>query len=161
MQRSRRRENRGKVSDHSKQVALLTNTVAAFKKELMSLSSTSERIKCTAQKLSNSYRNITLEDLQVAVHLFYKKVMMAIQYSPKRKLRNNVMLIKSEETFSLSCNTSESFDLEKDCDGYITVHTVRGSHKTFIEGEGAEEVARLINNISFSEMLPDMHLSRP
>ncbi|GFY58542.1 hypothetical protein TNIN_179051 [Trichonephila inaurata madagascariensis] len=48
-----------------------------------------------------------------------------------------------------------------DCDGYITGHTIKGSHKTFIEGEGAEEVARLINNISFSELLPDMQLSRP
>ncbi|GFR20273.1 fatty acid synthase [Trichonephila clavata] len=131
-----------------------------FKKELMRLSSSSERIKCTAQKLNKSYINMTQEDLQVAVNLFFKKAMMAIQYSPKSKVRNDVMLIKSEETFFLSGNTSESFDLEKDCDGYITLHTVKGSHKTFIEGEGAEEVARLLNDISFSEMLPDMHLSR-
>ncbi|GFV31371.1 fatty acid synthase [Trichonephila clavipes] len=102
---------------------------------------------------------MTLEDLQEAFDLFYKKVIMTIQYSPKRKLRNDVMLIKSEKNLFVSGNISESFDLEKDCDGYISVHTVKGSHKTFIEGEKAEEVARLLNDISLSEILPDMHLS--
>ncbi|GFQ70077.1 fatty acid synthase [Trichonephila clavata] len=131
-----------------------------FKKELMSLSSTAERIKCTALKLNNHYRNITLEDVQEAFDLFYRKAMIAIQFSPKRKLRNDVMLIKSEDSLFVSGNISESFDLEKDCDGYISVHTVKGSHKTFIEGEGAEEIARLLSDISFSEMLPDMHLSK-
>ncbi|GFY74594.1 fatty acid synthase [Trichonephila inaurata madagascariensis] len=130
-----------------------------FKRELMNLSSTSERIKCTAQKLKKHYRNMTLEDLQEAFDLFYKKVMMAIQYSPKRKLRNDVMLIKSEKSLYVSGNISESFDLEKNCDGHISVHTVKGSHKTFIEGEGTEEVARLLNDI-LSEILPDMRLSK-
>ncbi|GFY06785.1 transposable element Tcb2 transposase [Trichonephila clavipes] len=112
---------------------LLDNVVQnMFKKELMNLSNASERIKCTAQKLKKNSINMTLEDVEEAFDLFYKKVMMAMQYSPKCKLRNDVMLIKSEKSLVVSDNISESFDLENDCDGYISMHTVKGSHKTFI-----------------------------
>ncbi|GFY73232.1 fatty acid synthase [Trichonephila inaurata madagascariensis] len=130
-----------------------------FKEELMSLSSRTERIKCTAHKLKAFYRNMTAENLQTAFDLFHKKLEMIIKYSPKRKLQKDVILIKAEHSISVTCNISETFDLEKDCDGNITVYTVRGSHKNFIEGEDAKDLALILSDTNSSEMFPDMYLS--
>ncbi|GFY64482.1 fatty acid synthase [Trichonephila inaurata madagascariensis] len=131
-----------------------------FKEKLRSLSSTSERIKYTAHKLKTFFKNMTEEDLQMAFDLFNKKVQMAIKYSPKRKFRQDVILIKAEKSFSLSGSTSETLDVEKDCDGEIIVHTIKGSHKSFIEGACAQEVASILNGIKFGEMFTDMNLSK-
>ncbi|GFQ80458.1 fatty acid synthase [Trichonephila clavata] len=84
-----------------------------FKEELMALSSTSERIKYSTHKLKTFFKNMMEEDLQMAFDLFNKKIQMAIKHSPKRKFRQNVILIKAENSFSLSGSTSETLDVEK------------------------------------------------
>ncbi|GFT98062.1 fatty acid synthase [Trichonephila clavipes] len=115
--------------------------------------------QCTVHKLKAFYRNMTVGDLQTAFDLFHKKLEMIIKYSPKRKLRKDVTLIKAEHSFSVTGNISQTFDLEQDCDGNITVHTMKGSHKNFIEGKDAKDLALILNDINFSEMFPDMYLS--
>ncbi|GFW33771.1 hypothetical protein TNCV_4052201 [Trichonephila clavipes] len=84
-----------------------------FKEELMSLSSSTERIKCTVHKLKAFYRNMTVGDLQTAFDLFHKKLEMIIKYSPKHKLRKDVTLIKAQPSVSVTGNISQTFDLEQ------------------------------------------------
>ncbi|GFT05837.1 fatty acid synthase, partial [Nephila pilipes] len=131
-----------------------------YKEEMSSLFSTSDRIESTAYKLQPYFRNLTPEELQVAFDLFYKKIKMAVKYKPKSKLRKAITLFKAMEGLALKDNISETYDWEKDCDGHITVHTVKGTHKDFIQLENAKKVAELINDILVSEMFPDMFLSR-
>ncbi|GFR26748.1 fatty acid synthase [Trichonephila clavata] len=131
-----------------------------FKEELTSLSSSTERIKFTAHKLKTFHSNMTVEDLQIAFDLFHKKLEMTIKYSPKCKLRQDVILIKAEHSFSVTGNISETFDLEQDCNGNITVHTMKGSHKSFIEGDSAKDLAVILNDINSSEKFSDMYLSK-
>ncbi|GFV24238.1 fatty acid synthase [Trichonephila clavipes] len=87
--------------------------VLNLKKELMSLSSPPERIKCTVHKLKSFFKNMTEEDMQMVFDLFIKKVQMIIKYSPKRKLRQDVILFKAEKRLNLSVSISESLDLDK------------------------------------------------
>ncbi|GFS66889.1 fatty acid synthase, partial [Nephila pilipes] len=131
-----------------------------YKEEMSSLFSTSDRIKCTAYKLQPYFRNLTPEELQVAFDLFYNKVKMTVKYVPKSKLRKPITLFKAMESLDSKHNISKTYDWEKNCDGHITLHTVKGTHKDFIQGERAKKVAELINDIFLGEMFPDIYLSR-
>ncbi|GFT42655.1 hypothetical protein NPIL_121421 [Nephila pilipes] len=75
---------------------------------------------------------------------------MTVKYTPNGEFRRDITLVKSADSIAIMGNISETYGLEKDCEGHIIAHTVKGTHQNFIQGEGAKKVAELINDI-FSE----------
>ncbi|GBO37874.1 hypothetical protein AVEN_248764-1, partial [Araneus ventricosus] len=122
-------------------------TSEVFKKELISLPSLADRIKKSVEKISTTYNNLQSEDLKLAFYLYYKKVLMSLKYMPRHKLKKEVTLIKASESVDMTKNISETYNLEKVCDGKITVHTVEGTHNTFILEKEAKEVSNLLSDI--------------
>lgn len=118
-----------------------------FKAEIMKLPSTADRIKYTAAKIMATHKNFGLDELKTAFDLYYKKIYMALKYVPKCKLQKDVTLIKASDSISITQTFSESYDLDKICDGKITVHTVKGTHNSFIMEKGAKEVSNLLSDI--------------
>ncbi|GFY63851.1 fatty acid synthase [Trichonephila inaurata madagascariensis] len=118
-----------------------------FKAEIMKLPSTADRIKYTATKIMATHKNFGLDELKTAFDLYYKKIYMALKYVPKCKLQKDVTLIKASDSISITKTFSESYDLDKICDGRITVHTVKGTHNSFIMEKGAKEVSNLLSDL--------------
>ncbi|GFX61278.1 fatty acid synthase [Trichonephila clavipes] len=118
-----------------------------FKAEIMKLPSTADRIKYTATKIMSTHKNFGLDELKTAFDLYYKKIYMALKYVPKCKLQKDVTLIKASDSISITKTFSESYDLDKICGGRITVHTVKGTHNSFIMEKGAKEVSNLLSDI--------------
>ncbi|GBO45550.1 Fatty acid synthase [Araneus ventricosus] len=118
-----------------------------LKKELMSLPSFADRVKKSVEQISATYSNLQSEDLALAFDLYYKKLLMSLKYMPRRKLGKEITLIKASDSVDMTKNFSETYDLEKVCDGKITVHTVKGTHNTFILEKGAKEVSNLLSDI--------------
>ncbi|GFQ90829.1 fatty acid synthase [Trichonephila clavata] len=118
-----------------------------FKAEIMKLPTTADRIKYTATKIMATHKNFGLDELKTAFDLYYKKIYMALKYVPKCKLQKDVTLIKASDSISITKTFSESYDLDKICDGRITVHTVKGTHNSFIMEKGAKEVSNLLSDI--------------
>ncbi|GBL66151.1 Fatty acid synthase [Araneus ventricosus] len=118
-----------------------------FTKELKSLPSPADRVKKSVEKISATYNNLQSEDLTLAFDLYYKKFLMSLKYMPRYKLKKEITLIKASDSVDMTRNISESYDLEKICDGKITVHTVEGTHNTFILEKGAKEVSDLLSDI--------------
>ncbi|GFS78340.1 fatty acid synthase [Nephila pilipes] len=118
-----------------------------FKAEIMKLPSTADRIKYTAAKIMATHKNFELDELKTAFDLYYKKLYLALKYVPKCKLQKDVTLIKASDSISITKTFSESYDLDKICDGKITVHTVKGTHNSFILEKGAKEVSNLLSEI--------------
>ncbi|GBM24838.1 hypothetical protein AVEN_245076-1 [Araneus ventricosus] len=67
---------------------------------------------------------------------------------PRHKLKKEIALIKASDSVDMTKNISETYDLEKVCDGNINVHTVEGTHNTFILEKGAKDVSNFLSDIS-------------
>ncbi|CAL1296657.1 unnamed protein product [Larinioides sclopetarius] len=121
--------------------------VMEFKKELVCLPSLADRVKKAVKKISTNYSNLQSEDLTLAFDLYYKKLLMSLKYEPRHKLEKEVTLIKASDSVVKTKDISETFDLEKVCDGKITMHAVKGTHNNFFQKEGLKEVSALLNDI--------------
>ncbi|GBL99475.1 Fatty acid synthase [Araneus ventricosus] len=118
-----------------------------FKKELMSLPSLADRVKISVERISATYKNLHSENLTLAFDLYYKKVLMSFKYIPKEKLKKEVTLIKASDSLEMTKNISETYDLEKVCDGKIILYTAEGTHTTFIQGKRAKDLLNFLSNI--------------
>lgn len=126
---------------------LFTENNLVQKKDLLNLGSYAERVQYTAEKILSVCPKLEIEVLKMAFDLFYKKLLISLKYTPKYKLQRDVSLIKASESVDMSKSFSDVYDLEKVCEGKITVHTVKGTHNSFIQGKGAKEVSNLLNEI--------------
>lgn len=121
--------------------------VRELKTELFQLPSFEDRVTFVANKLVAAFPQMSVEDVSVAAKLYYQKLLISLKYTPKSKLKQNVLLIKASDTIDRMLQFSELYDLEKVCEGKIDVHTVKGTHKSFLEGEGAQKISKIMNSL--------------
>jgi fatty acid synthase len=65
------------------------------KKELMALGTLEERVTRTAELAHKAMSHIDVEELEEAVHSFYKKLLIADNYKPESKFGGKAILIKA------------------------------------------------------------------
>ncbi|XP_071034019.1 fatty acid synthase [Parasteatoda tepidariorum] len=107
--------------------------ISELKDELVKLPSFTERVQNVALKISAAHPSLKVEELMTAFDLYYKKLVLSLQYTPQYRLNRDITLIKAADSVNLTKTFSDAYDLEKVCDGKISVHAIKGTHQTFIE----------------------------
>lgn len=65
------------------------------------------------EKIVAARPEVQLEDAKLAFELFYKKLLMALKYTPKYKIKSDVTLIKASESVDMAQIFSDVYDLDK------------------------------------------------
>uniref|UniRef100_A0A672GZY7 Fatty acid synthase n=1 Tax=Salarias fasciatus TaxID=181472 RepID=A0A672GZY7_SALFA len=88
--------------------------------------------------------------LRFAATSFYFKLKAADGYVPAGKYHGSVTLLRAGTSSEAELNLGADYKLSEVCDGKLAVHVIEGDHRTFLEGDGAESISRIIHS-SLSE----------
>lgn len=116
--------------------------------ELVKLSSMSERLERAVDMIME--RNPAVKhrsEMIVAARTFYRLLLIAEEYSPKSKISCNVTLIRVKETTAEFSILGEDYGVQKVCSLPLKIEVIDGNHESFIEGEYAQKVGKIINSI--------------
>ncbi|XP_012229663.2 fatty acid synthase [Linepithema humile] len=78
------------------------------------------------------------EDLKIAGHLLFLKLLAASLYEPSKKFNGPVTLIKATDNY---INIEEDYGLSKICTQPVRIEEVEGNHRTILLGESAKKIA--------------------
>lgn len=80
-----------------------------------------------------------VNDLEKAASSFYKRLLIAEQYSLNHNLQSPVHLLKAEDSKLQS--TDSDYGLSQVCSGRLEIELVPGNHETFVQGGNAAVTA--------------------
>jgi fatty acid synthase len=115
------------------------------KKELTGLESFEKRQDYVADLLMPTKIFPSRDDLKKAAVMFYNKLAAAFTYKPTRRYQGDVSLTRSSKNTQVVEKIGEDYGLKEVCSGNVKVHVVEGTHDTFIFGDSANHVAKVIN----------------
>jgi acyl transferase domain-containing protein/NADPH:quinone reductase-like Zn-dependent oxidoreductase/thioesterase domain-containing protein/acyl carrier protein len=121
--------------------------------ELVKLPSFDQKVRFVVRELmTKSQFQFEAIDLEQAARSFVAKLFMSYKYQPKQMIRNKqVILIKpAQRTSFVQQALGEDYGLGQFVNGGVQVETVRGDHRSFLEGENAFQVAALMNEYLLS-----------
>ena len=95
---------------------------------------------------ANIIADANASDLKSAARAFFSRCKMADSYKPGAQLKSAaVMLVRASQTSKEAERLGADYGLHEVCAAPVAVHVVDGTHETFIVGNSAAKVARLIN----------------
>lgn len=114
---------------------------------LLPLSDLKARVNVAVDLITSSHENINRDSLHFAATTFYYKLKAADSYVPAAKYHGSVMLLRAKTSSEYEQNLGADYKLSEVCDGEVSVHIIEGDHRTFLEGEGAESIKSIIQNL--------------
>jgi fatty acid synthase len=117
-----------------------------YKKEretMMGLKDLDERVKYAVKLLSTELPKISENAMSKAMNSFYRKLIASDVYEPKGKLATAPLLIRAS-TNDMLTTLGEDYQLNQISRNPAVVHSVEGSHQSFIKGRSAEDVSEII-----------------
>ncbi|XP_030610501.1 LOW QUALITY PROTEIN: fatty acid synthase [Archocentrus centrarchus] len=114
---------------------------------LLPLSDLKARVNVAVDLITSSHENINRDSLHFAATTFYCKLKAADTYVPATKYHGSVMLLRAKTSSEYEQNLGADYKLSEVCDGEVSVHVIEGDHRTFLEGEGAESIKSIIQNL--------------
>ncbi|EZA60541.1 hypothetical protein DMN91_010029 [Ooceraea biroi] len=81
------------------------------------------------------------DDLKIAGYLLFKKLTAAMRYSPDKKFKGPVTLIKATDNF---LHLTKDYDLSQICVQPARIDEVSGNHRSILLGESAKRIASLL-----------------
>ncbi|NXY81485.1 FAS synthase, partial [Alcedo cyanopectus] len=113
---------------------------------LLPLKNLQARVKAAADLITEIHANINHEALSFAATSFYYKLKAADKYIPEFKYRGNVMLMRAESNNEYEDGLGKDYGLSEVCDGKVSVHVIKGDHRTLLEGDGVESIIGIIHS---------------
>jgi fatty acid synthase len=114
--------------------------------ECNALKSHQAKLEWTVSKLQAFGSFPDRADLLAAVESFWCKLMMADAYKPAKKLQcASVQLFKATEGHNEAQGLGSDYGLSEVCSAPVVVHSIEGDHDSFIQGDSAKNIAKIIN----------------
>nr|XP_046232889.1 fatty acid synthase isoform X2 [Scatophagus argus] len=113
---------------------------------LLPLSDLEARVKIAVDLITSHHKNVNQESLQFAATTFYYKLKAADGYVPAAKYHGDVTLLRAKTSSEYEQNLGVDYKLSEVCDGKVSIHTIEGDHRTFLQGEGVESISSIIHS---------------
>jgi len=116
------------------------------KEDLIALPSFAERVTRTAEFALKALPQVNIDEMKEAVKSFYRKLIIADNYTPESKFGGRAILIKAlKNTFGEILG--EDYSLSQVCSKPVEIHGIEGTHRSFITEPSVLQVATLINKM--------------
>lgn len=103
-----------------------------------------KQLVVTVDAIVNANSDIDKQNLLVYLTFFIDLLRMGEQYKPTAKYHGNVHLIRAKTTDEMGKSLGEDFGVGKICTGNVAVTWVEGDHVSFLQDNGAVEVANMV-----------------
>uniref|UniRef100_A0A8D3B9P6 Fatty acid synthase n=1 Tax=Scophthalmus maximus TaxID=52904 RepID=A0A8D3B9P6_SCOMX len=113
---------------------------------LLPLSDLEARVNVAVDLIISGHKNINRDSLHFAASTFYYKLKAADAYVPTTKYHGDVMLLRAKTSSEYEQNLGVDYKLSEVCNGKVSVHSIEGDHRTFLEGEGVESISSIIHS---------------
>lgn len=110
---------------------------------IQSLSSIENQLNVTVDAIVQANSAINRQDLLVYLTFFLDLLRMGEQYKPTAMYHGNVHLIRAKTTDEMGKSLGDDFGVGEMCTGNVAVTWVEGDHVSFLQGNGAVEVANM------------------
>ncbi|XP_034083372.1 fatty acid synthase [Gymnodraco acuticeps] len=113
---------------------------------LLPLADLEARVSTAVDLITSAHKNISRELLHFAATTFYYKLKAADGYVPTTKFHGNVTLLRAKTSSEYEQNLGSDYKLREVCDGKLSVHIIKGDHRSFLQGEGVESISSIIHS---------------
>ena len=115
--------------------------------ELLQEKSKDKQIAITASAIVASEPSFNKEAVAWALTSFMDLLRMGEQYKVNSKYHGCMTLVRAKTFDEMGKELGDDFQLNEICDGGVTLKWVEGDHESFIQDNGAVEVANIITEI--------------
>lgn len=121
---------------------------------LLPLSDLDARVTAAVNLITSSHKNLSRDSLHFAASAFYYKLKAADGYESTIKYQGNVILLRAKTSSEYEQNLGVDYKLNEVCEGAVSVQVIEGDHRSFLQGDGAKSISRIINS-----SLAEAHIS--